>query len=263
MPKIANRIDNLTPSPTVSLNAKVMEMKAAGIEILNLTAGQPDMSTPKHICDKAVETIRSGKHGYTPPNGILELRKAISEKYLREYNLRFDENSEITVGVGAKELVYHSLLAIIDEGDEVIIPAPCWTTYIEQVKLAGGKPVLIELENFEELEIRKILEKITPKTKAIILNYPCNPTGAVFSKNNLEELAKIVIQKDLIVISDEMYEKILFEETKFTPFVSLFEKLKERTITINGVSKAYAMTGWRLGFALGDKKFIKAMIKVI
>jgi aspartate aminotransferase len=240
------------------LNNKVSELQKDGQKILNLTVGQPDMPTPEIICDAAIKAIKQGKHGYTPANGILELRQAVAKKYKLEIGYNYDPKTEVMIGVGAKELIYNALLSIVDDGDEVIVLTPCWASYVEQIKLAGGKPILVELLEHDKLDIKKIETSTTSKTKAIIINYPNNPTGAVYSKNDLQKLADFVTRKNLILISDEMYEKITFD-FEFISIASLNEDIRKRTVTINGVSKAYAMTGWRLGFAVGPKEIIQGM----
>jgi len=259
MPHLANRIATLHQSPTLSLNAAVNRMKADGVNVLNLSVGQPDMPTPWHICDAAIAAIGQGKHGYTPANGIIELRQAIADRYLRDHAIQFDPATEITTGVGAKELLLHACLAVLNPGDEVLVPTPCWTTYFEQIKLAGGVPVPVPLQDFRRISADELAVYRTPRTRAVILNSPCNPTGAVFVDEDLRDVAAFAVQSDLLIISDEMYDKITFDDVRCTPLAVLCPQARDRIITINGVSKAYAMTGWRLGFACADAAYIEAM----
>ena len=245
------------PSPTLMLDAKVKQMKQKGIDVINLTLGEPDFETPLYIKKGAIKAINDGFTHYTNTAGILELRKAISNKYLKENGVLYNSN-EIIVGTGSKQLLYSLFQVILDRGDEVIIPIPTWSTYVEQVKLAQGKPVFITLSLPFKLTLNDLKNKISSKTKAVLINSPSNPTGAVVEKKELKKIAKFAGEKNILIISDEIYEKIIYEK-KHISVCSLGKKIKKYSITVNGVSKAYAMTGWRIGFALGPKIIIEKM----
>ncbi|WAA13735.1 pyridoxal phosphate-dependent aminotransferase [Fervidibacillus halotolerans] len=258
--KLAKRLQSLTPSSTLAITAKANELKAKGIQVIGLGAGEPDFNTPKHIIDAAYEAMLSGKTKYTPSGGLVELKEAIIDKFKKDQNLSYDL-SEIIVTSGAKHALYTLFQVLLNEGDEVIIPIPYWVSYPEQVKLAGGVPVYIETTEKDEFKItpEQLLKKITPKTKAIVLNSPNNPTGVIYRKEELEEIGKICIEHDLIIVSDEIYEKLVYGDEQHISIASLGEAFQKQTIIINGVSKSHSMTGWRIGYAAGNQQIIKQM----
>ncbi len=255
---ISKRIQQLKPSPTLGLDAKVKKIQTAGIFVINLGLGEPDFVTPWHIRKAAITAIKEGFTHYTVTAGIHELREAICKK-LSEENEIFYCPSEIAVGVGTKQLLYHAFQVLCEEGDEVIVSAPTWSTYVEQIKLSGATPVLISLKSPFRLTVEDLFRRITPKTKVILLNSPSNPTGAMIEKEQLIKIAKLAVEKNIFVISDEVYEKITFGKKNYS-IASLGKKIKELTVTINGFSKSYAMTGWRIGYAAGPKEIIDAMV---
>lgn len=257
---LSRRISSLSPSATLAVDAKVKELTKAGKNILNLSLGEPDFTTPKNIQDAAVRSMREGFTHYTETAGIPALRVAIAEKFKKDNGLTYDP-SEIVVGVGSKQLLYHAFLALFEKGDDVLVPTPTWSTYVEQLKLAGANAVLIPLRKPFKLRAADLIPYITKKTKGIILNSPANPTGAVIEKEELEKIADMAIKNNFLIISDEIYEKLLYG-TKHLSIASLGEGIKKQTITINGFSKAYAMTGWRIGYAGGPKEVIAAMVNL-
>lgn len=255
---ISQRILKLQPSPTLTLDGKVKQLQIQGIPIINLSLGEPDFKTPENISNAAIEAINEGFTHYTPAAGILELREAISKKLEKE-NAVYYQPSEIIVGVGTKQLLYTIFQALCQKGDEVILTTPTWVTYVEQIKLSDAKPILIPLKSPFKLTA-KILEKyITSKTKAILINSPANPTGATIDDQELKRIANLAIKHNIFVISDEIYEKILYKG-KHVSIASFGEEIKKLTITINGFSKAYAMTGWRIGYGVGPTEIIMAMV---
>lgn len=254
---LAKRITTLTPSPTISLDTKVKALKEQGHSIINLGVGEPDFETPSHIKKAAQEALEKGFTKYAAPQGIEELRNAISDKFQRDNNITYDP-SEIIVGAGSKQLLYSAFQALCEKDDEVIIPTPTWLTFVEQVKLAEGKPVLVELKPPFKLTAEAVKKALTKKTKIILLNSPSNPTGAMIDPSELEKIADLVVKHKLWVISDEIYEKLIYTQRHIS-IASLNEEIKARTITMNGFSKSYAMTGWRIGFAGGPKEVISAM----
>ncbi len=247
----------LKPSSTVAVNARAIELKRQGVNVISMAAGEPDFDTPQHVKDAAKAAIDAGKTKYTPVEGIVELREAIAAKFQRENNLEYAIN-QIQVGTGGKQVLYNAVWALVDPGDEVIIPAPFWVTYPEQVRLFGGVPVFVETraEDGYNLDLNALEAAITPKTKLIILNAPGNPTGAVYPDDVIEGLMALAHKHDLWVIADEMYEHITY--TGKLP-ISAAKFGADRVITVNGASKAYSMTGWRIGFAAGPAPVIKAM----
>ncbi len=262
MRKLSNLAENLKSSSTVAIAAKVKDMKANGIDVISLSIGQPDFDTPGYIKEAAINAIKDGFTGYTPASGIKELRKAVCNKFERDNNLKFVPD-EVIMTTGAKHAISLSIQALCGPGDEVVIPSPYWVSYPEQVKLAGAKPVIIPGLEKDGFKISKesLSSAITTKTKLLILNSPSNPAGVVYKKDELESMAEVILSKGIFVISDEIYEKIIYG----MPHVSIAElgdDIKKKTIVINGVSKTYAMTGWRVGYAAGDKKIISAMVKL-
>ncbi len=257
---LSKRALGVSPSLTLAISAKAKKMKADGLDVISFGAGEPDFDTPKYIIDAAKEALDKGMTRYTPASGTLELRKAICEKLAKENGVTYDVN-QIVVSNGAKHSLSNAIRALIEEGDEVIIPAPFWLTYPELVKLSDGTPVIVNLlpENGFKLTPEQLRSVITPKTKAIILNNPSNPTGVVYSKEEIAALAKeLENHKNVYVISDEIYEKLVYGvETQSIAAYS--EEMKERTVIVNGMSKAYAMTGWRIGYTASNAELAKAM----
>lgn len=260
---LTKRIKNMKPSATVELTATVAQLKREGIDIIGFNVGEPDFNTPDIVNNQAKKAIDSGYTKYTPASGTLDFKDAICEKLLKDNNVEYSP-SEIIVSNGAKQSLINTLLTIVEEGDEVILPTPCWVSYIEMIKLAGGTPVLVQTDEEKGfmLDVNKINEAVTNKTKAIIINTPNNPTGAVYKREHIEALGKIAIEKEFFIISDEVYEKLVYDGEKHISIASLSKEIKELTITINGLSKAYAMTGWRIGYAAGPKDIIKGMISL-
>lgn len=257
---LTKRVKNMIPSMTIGITDKLEELKRNGIDIIKFNIGEPDFNTPENISNAAKKALDEGFTRYTVVSGILELREAIVKKLKEDNNLDYEVNN-IVVSSGAKQALMNTILAICEEDDEVIIPTPCWVSYIEMIKLSGSKPVLVSVDekNGFKLNIDKIREAITDKTKAILINTPNNPTGAVYSKEDLRELGKLAVENDFYIISDEIYEKLVYDGERHVSIASLSSEIKEKTITINGFSKAYAMTGWRLGYAVGPKDIIKGM----
>ncbi|MBI4080731.1 MAG: pyridoxal phosphate-dependent aminotransferase [Candidatus Levybacteria bacterium] len=253
----SKRADELSLSPTLAFDAKVRMLQKKGKEVLNLTLGEPDFATPEYIQDAAIGAITSGFTHYTLVGGIEELRKAISKKLRKENNIRYD-SSEIIVGAGTKFLLYELFQVLLDKGDEVILSLPTWSTYVEQIKLAEGKPVTIKLMPPFQLTAEAVEKKLSKKTKIILLNSPANPTGAIISKKELQNIVRLAKKHKLYIISDEIYEKITYG-AKFVSPASLLTSMREHILTVNGFSKAYAMTGWRLGYVAGSQEIIAKM----
>jgi len=251
---LSQRLQLLAPSPTLSLDSKVKTMQAQGISIVNLGLGEPDFPTPNTAKQGAINALENNFTHYTAVPGIVELRQAIASKLAKENHISYTPE-EIVVGVGTKQLLYHSFQVLCNPGDEVLVPTPTWSTYIEQIKLSGAIPVIIPLKTPFKLRAVDIQKYFTPKTKAIILNSPSNPTGATIDLIELQKIAELAVKHNFWVISDEIYEKIIYDG-KHTSIASLNPQIKNRTITINGFSKAYAMTGWRIGYAAGPKEII-------
>lgn len=262
--KLAHRVKTLTPSPTLAITAKAKTMKQKGYDIISLGAGEPDFNTPSYILDAAETAMREGMTKYTPSGGILELKSAIANK-LKEDNALDYTTDEIVVTTGAKHALYTVFQVLLDEGDEVIVPAPYWVSYPEQVKLAGGKPVIVDTleQNHFKLTPEQLEQTITDRTKAVIINSPNNPTGMIYDKHELKQIGDICLKYDVMIISDEIYEKLIYSGDKHTSIAQISERLKQQTVIINGVSKSHAMTGWRIGYAAGNEKIIKAMTNLI
>ncbi|MDI7741376.1 pyridoxal phosphate-dependent aminotransferase [Lysinibacillus fusiformis] len=257
---LANRVKTLTPSATLAITAKAKELKANGIDVIGLGAGEPDFNTPKNILDAAAESMYQGHTKYTPAGGLPALKKAIIDKLARDNHLDYKPN-EILVGIGAKHVLYTLFQVILNEGDEVIIPIPYWVSYPEQVKLAGGVPVYVESTSEQDFKITadQLRDAVTAKTKAVILNSPSNPSGMVYSREELEALAEVAVEKDILIVSDEIYEKLLYNGLEHFSVASISEEVKARTILINGVAKSHSMTGWRIGYAAGNAEIIESM----
>ncbi|WP_349407542.1 pyridoxal phosphate-dependent aminotransferase [Pseudalkalibacillus sp. SCS-8] len=257
---LAKRVKALTPSSTLAITAKANALKAEGHDVIGLGAGEPDFNTPEHIIDRAESAMREGFTKYTPASGLAQLKKSIVDKLQADQKLQYDP-SEVIVTTGAKHALYTLFQAILDEGDEVVIPTPYWVSYPEQVKLAGGVPVHIEgkEENGFKVTADQLKQAISSNTKALIINSPSNPTGAIYTAEELKALGKVCVEHDLIIVSDEIYEKLTYFGETHTSIAQLSPELKERTIIINGVSKSHAMTGWRIGYAVGNRDIIQAM----
>ena len=253
---------SISPSPTLSIDAKFKEMKANGIDVVGFGAGEPDFDTPQHIKDAAIAAIQNGFTKYTPAAGTLELRKAIADKFQRDNGLCY-EPKQIVVSNGAKHSLVNAFDAILNPGEEVIIPAPYWVSYPEMVKIADGVPKFIETkeENNFKFTPKQLLDAITPKTKALVLNSPSNPTGMIYTRDELKEIAKIAVEHNIYVVADEIYEKLVYEG-EHVSIASFGEEIKDLTITINGVSKSYAMTGWRIGYAAANPQIASIMANI-
>ena len=260
---ISDSLKRIKPSPTIAVSQKARELKAAGKDVIGLGAGEPDFDTPNNIKNAAVKAIRGGDTKYTAVDGTPALKKAIIKKFKKENNLKYSVE-EITVGTGGKQVLYNAFMATLNKGDEVIIPAPFWVSYPDMVLLAGGKPKIVkcsEGENFK-LTPAKLKKAISKKTKWLILNSPSNPTGASYTKKEIVKLSKILAKhKRIHILSDDIYEHISYDKSKYFTIAQV-SNLKNRTLTMNGVSKSYAMTGWRIGYAGGPKEIIKAIRKV-
>lgn len=258
--KLAKRVSSLTPSTTLAITAKAKELKAKGYDVIGLGAGEPDFNTPQHIIDAAVNAMNEGHTKYTPSGGLAALKAEIVKKFQHDQQLQY-EPSEIIVCVGAKHALYTLFQVILDEGDEVIIPTPYWVSYPEQVKLAGGVPVYVEglEENHFKITPDQLKAAITERTKAVIINSPSNPTGMIYTEDELRALGDICLAHDILIVSDEIYEKLVYGDNKHVSIAQLSPQLKAQTIIINGVSKSHSMTGWRIGYAAGNKDIIRAM----
>ena len=260
---VSNNLKRIKPSPTIAVTTKAREMRAAGKDVIGLGAGEPDFDTPDNVKDAAIEAIKKGDTKYTAVDGTPELKKAIVEKFKRENNLSYNTD-QITVGTGGKQVIYNTFMATLNKGDEVIIPAPFWVSYPDMVLLAGGTPKIVKCNERDgfKLSARKLKKAITKKTKWLILNSPSNPTGAGYTKDEIEELSKILVKnKKIFILSDDIYEHIRYDNFNFFTIAQI-SKLKDRTLTMNGVSKSYAMTGWRIGYAAGPKEIITAIRKI-
>ena len=261
---IANRIKNIKPSLTVAVNVKANELKRMGRDVLVLAAGEPDFDTPQNIQDAAINAIKEGKTRYVPGKGTIELQKAIINKFKRDNNLDYNED-EITVAVGGKNIIYNAFMSTLNDKDEVIIPAPYWVSYPDITILADGKPVIVECDERDDFKLTptKLEQNISSKTKWLMLNSPSNPTGSTYSYNELENLSKVLLKHpNVLILTDDIYEKIIYDDNKFYTIAQVEPKLKNRTLTLNGVSKSYCMTGWRVGYAGGPKEIISAMNKI-
>ena len=260
MSVLSNRAKSLKPSPTLAINAKAKSMQAQGIHVISFGAGEPDFDTPENIKQAAKKAIDEGFTKYTAVGGIDELKDAIINKFKRDNGLSY-KRSEILVSCGGKHSFYNLAQAIFDQGDEVIVPAPYWVSYPPMVALANATPVIVETTEKNEFKItpEDLKKAITPKTKALIINSPSNPTGSAYGKKELEKIAEIAISKNFFVISDEIYEKIVYDGFEFISIASLNDEIRKRTIIVHGVAKTYAMTGWRIGYTAGSEEIISAM----
>ncbi|OCA83538.1 pyridoxal phosphate-dependent aminotransferase [Bacillus sp. FJAT-27986] len=258
--KLAKRVSALTPSSTLAITAKAKELKAQGLDIIGLGAGEPDFNTPANILEAAQKSMRDGHTKYTPSAGLQSLRKVVADKLQKDQGLTYS-NGQIFIASGAKHALYTLFQAILDEEDEVLIPTPYWVSYPEQVKLADGVPVYIEGKEENQFKVTPLqIEKaITEKTRALIINSPSNPTGMIYTAEELQAIGEVCLKHDIIIVSDEIYEKLVYHNHEHVSIAELSEELKQQTIVINGVSKSHSMTGWRIGYAAGDQALIKAM----
>ena len=260
---VSNNLKRIKPSPTIAVTTKAREMRAAGMDVIGLGAGEPDFDTPDNVKEAAIEAIKKGDTKYTAVDGTPALKKAIIEKFKRENNLIY-KLDQITVGTGGKQVIYNTFMATLNKGDEVIIPAPFWVSYPDMVLLAGGTPKIVKCDENDgfKLSAKKLKKAISKKTKWLILNSPSNPTGVSYTKKEIEDLAEILIKnKKIFILSDDIYEHLRYDNFNFFTIAQI-QKLKERTLTMNGVSKSYAMTGWRIGYAAGPKEIITAIRKI-
>jgi aspartate aminotransferase len=263
MTKLAEKTKLIKPSVTLAIAAKAGKLRAEGIDVVNFSAGEPDFDTPQRIKDAAIEALRKGMTKYTDVKGIEPLREAIAEKYQREHGLAY-RKEDVLVSCGAKHSIYNILQAVVNPGDEVVIPAPYWVSYSDMALLAGGVPKLIPTNESTSFRIKpaQLQPALTPKTRVFLLNSPCNPTGASYSRDELQAIAGVLEKHDCLVVADDIYEKIVYDEFQIANIVALCPALRDRTIIVNGVSKTYAMTGWRIGYALGPSDIIAAAAKI-
>ena len=257
---ISHNVSSVKPSITMAMSAKAKAMKAEGIDVIALSAGEPDFDTPAHICDAGIAAINEGFTRYTAASGIIELKKAVCNKFSKDNGLNY-ESSQVIISCGAKHSVFLAVFTLTGPDDEVIIPSPYWVSYPDMTKLAGGNPVIIEGKSENNLKItpEQLKNAISEKTKLLILNTPSNPTGMVYNEDELRAMAEIIAESGIYVLSDEIYEKLIYDGKKHVSIASFSDTLFNRTITVNGVSKTYSMTGWRIGYAAGPEEIIKAM----
>ncbi|MBN1493124.1 MAG: pyridoxal phosphate-dependent aminotransferase [Candidatus Omnitrophica bacterium] len=258
--KLSERLSSIAPSMTLQITAKAKELKAKGEDVISFGAGEPDFDTPQYIKQAAIDALNKGMTKYTVASGMVELKEAIVAKFKNDNKIEYSAN-QIIVSCGAKHSLFNAFQAILNEGDEVIIPAPYWLSYPEMVKCAGGVPIYLEtkMENGFKLDVSDLKKAITPRTKALIINSPSNPTGGVYEEDELLEIANVVKNYNIFVVSDEIYEKLVYDDFKFTSIASLDDEIKKHTITVNGLSKAYSMTGWRLGYLACDANVAKVI----
>lgn len=260
---LTKRVREIAVSSTLKISAKAQELKKRGVNVIDFSVGEPDFPTPEAVKKAGIKAIEENFTKYVANDGILDLKKAIVEKLEKENNVKY-QLDEIIVSPGAKNCLFNVALSLFEEGDDVIIPTPCWVSYPDQVKLARANPVFVPSreENNFKIKIEELEKFVTKKTKGLILNYPSNPTGAVYNKEELKEIAQFCLKRDIWIISDEIYEKLIYDGVLFTSFSSLSEEVKSKTILVNGFSKAFSMTGWRLGYAAGPKEIITACSKI-
>ncbi len=258
---LSKRAGSVSPSATLAINEKVKNMRSRGIDVVDFGIGEPDFDTPLNIKDAAISAIKSGFTKYTPAAGTNELKESVCKKLEKDNNIVYEKN-QIVVSCGAKQSLYNAMLALLDKGDEVIIPIPYWVSYAEQVKLVDGISVFAKTGNDYHVIPEEIEKKITEKTRIILINSPCNPSGAVCSKKILQRIAEIALENNLYIISDEVYEKFVYDGNKHVSIASLGDEIKERAITVNAVSKTYAMTGWRIGYTASSEELSKAMANI-
>jgi aspartate aminotransferase len=261
--KLAERVNRIKPSPTFAAAAKAAAMRAKGIEVISFAQGEPDFDTPDNIKEAAYKAIREGVTKYTPASGFPDLKDAIIQKFKRDNGLAY-ERSQVFASAGAKLIIYNLAQALFQAGDEVIVPAPYWVSYTDIVLLMDATPVVVQTSEARDFKItvEQLKAAVTPRTKAILLNSPCNPTGATYTADELKALVEVLIPRKILIIADDIYEKFVYDGTVFTSVASLGKPVQEQTIVINGVSKTYSMTGWRIGYAAGSADLIAAMDKV-
>lgn len=256
---ISKRIRNMEPSATSAMVAKVAKLREQGEDVLSFSAGQPDFQTPDKIIEACYEAMKAGKTKYELIGGVRPLKEAICEKLKRENDVEYTPD-QICISTGAKQALYNTMMVLCDEGDEVILPIPCWVSYVEMVKLAGGVAVKVPTNADYSLNIENIKNAVTDKTKIILLNTPNNPTGAVYSRQSLMELGKIAVENDIYIITDEVYEKLIYGQSEHVCIASFSEELYKRCIVVNGFSKAFSMTGWRIGYSAASKEITEAIV---
>ncbi len=258
--KLSKRVSSVQPSVTMAVTAKAKQLKSEGVDVVGFGAGEPDFDTPQNIKNAAKKAIDDGVTKYTPAGGTEELKQAVVEKFKRENGLEY-QTSQITINCGAKHSIYNICQVIMDPGDELIIPSPYWVSYPEFANLAEGKPVFVDTdyENGFDLDVKAIEQAVTDKTKAIVVNSPSNPTGAVYSEQRLRAVAELAVEKDLIIISDEIYEHLVYDGQQHFSIATISDEVKQKTVVVNGVSKAYSMTGWRIGYTASVPEIAKAI----
>ncbi len=261
--KLSRRAEQLKPSATLAIDAKAKQLKAEGVDVVGFGAGEPDFGTPSHVVEAAVNALRAGDTRYTPVGGTAELKGAICRSLERDYGLRYAA-SEVTASCGAKHTLFNLFLALLEEGDEAIVPAPYWVSYPEQIQVAGATPVIVPTREEDGFRLRpEVLERaITARTRALVLNSPSNPTGAMYAREDLRALASVLEKRDIVVVSDDIYQKLVYGGERFAGILEAAPGLRDRTVIVNGVSKTYAMTGWRIGYAAGPAALIGAMEKL-
>jgi len=259
--KLSKRVSVLSPSPTLAITAKANELKRQGVDVVGLGAGEPDFNTPDHIIEAAERAMREGKTKYTAAAGIPELLKAISEKFERDNGLTYS-TKQIIVTNGGKHALYNLFMSILDPGDEVIVPIPYWVSYPEMVKVADGVPVFIEgaESNGFKVTAEQVKAAITPRTRALIINSPSNPTGSIYSRKELEDIVDVCLSHNILMVSDEIYEKLIYDGHEHVSVATFSKEAYENTVIVNGMSKPYSMTGWRMGYAAGNEELIRAMV---
>ncbi|HHX18658.1 MAG TPA: pyridoxal phosphate-dependent aminotransferase [Clostridium sp.] len=261
--ELSKRALSISPSSTLVIDAKAKKMRLEGVDVIGFGAGEPDFDTPEHIKEAAIKAIKEGFTKYTPASGMLELKEAVCRKFKKDNGLEYKPEN-IIISNGAKHSLANIFQAICDPGDEVIIPSPCWVSYPEMIKMASGKPIKLKATEEEGFKpsIDNFLNAITEKTKAIIINSPSNPTGMVYTEEELREIAKIAVEKKIYIISDEIYEKLIYDNLKHVSIASFNEEIKDLTILVNGVSKSYSMTGWRIGYTASNEKIADVMTNI-
>lgn len=259
---VSNRVKDISPSSTMEINTLTMELKKEGIHVINLSVGELDFETPEAIANEGIRAIKTGKTRYTPAAGTLNLRQAIIDKYNKEYGVQFSIN-EVCINAGAKNSLFNVFMTVCAEGDEVILPAPYWVSYTEQIKLAGATPVIIDCEEINGFKMtpEQLKNSINPKTKALVITSPNNPTGTVYTNEELSLLLEVIKDTEILIIFDEIYDKLIYDDQKHCFFLEQNSEYKDRTIIVNGHSKVYAMTGWRLGWTIAPEPIIKQIVK--
>lgn len=261
--KLSKRIQNVAPSATLAASQKANDLKAKGIDVISLTVGESDFDTPEYIAQAAIETIKDHTGDrYTPVNGIPELRQAIADSYKRDADVQYDLD-QIFVGTGAKNVLFTLFQVLVDPGDEVIIPVPYWVSFSEHVKMAGGEPVFIQgpYEDSYKITVKDLEKAYTDQTVALLLNSPSNPSGAVYSQEEIQAIGEWAVEKDVVIVADEIYSRLIYNGQEPVSFAKTSEDIRNQTVIVNGASKTYAMTGWRIGYALGNKEIIGALSK--